>query len=173
MAKIYDLKQEQLQLLDELFWIDESDESAELLKTRLASIYGDVNAKLNFLSDIYAESLAQTASSKATLDEAKKRLESVVNRNERNTERLKQLIMDTMDAFNIDAIDGKIIRIKKSLTPQAVTEMQNFDLDALPDELIVTVTERRLDRAEVSKILKAGVELPGLMLTRKLTLRVS
>ena len=131
MSNIYELTQEQHQLLDALFWDDEDQDAIH----RLNAVDGEITRKLAYLTDLYAETKAVSAIRKTALDEAKKRLDKQLKQSERAEERLKNYIHSAMLAAGIKKIEGRITSVQL-VKHEVVLFGERFDYTQIPDEFI-------------------------------------
>lgn len=131
MPSIYELSQEQHQLLDSLFW-DEGDQDAI---ERLNAVEGEITRKLAFLTDLYAESKAINAIKKTALDEAVKRLGSQHKQAQRTEDRIKGYIHAAMLKAGIKKIEGRITSVSL-IKHEVVVFDDKFDWTQIPDEFI-------------------------------------
>jgi len=170
MAKIYELTEQQNEILHRLFWLDENnEENAEeiaRLKNDLLKIRGDATNTLNFLSAMLLESRAILSGR----EEAKRRAESRRKTAERAVERLTNVITHIMSSFDIKkvALDNADLRLQ--LSPGALVYAPDFDPATLPKDCYKL--EFKPLAAEIKAYLEDGAEIEGVSLVQRETLRV-
>jgi len=188
MASIYELKKEHIEALSELEFAEDDEE----IHAALNRIQGDVSRKLEFLTTILAESMTKAELSKITLQLATERLGKNKKRDERTVEKLREFILSICVDFDISKFKGEILSVSHNLTPGALIFSDKFDIDLLPDEFVTVIPEHKeLDNKALLEKLRAGIyrpdlkkldpnvtmvadnALPGIMLERKESLRVS
>lgn len=168
MSTIYELSQEQQDLLNALYWDEESPEESN----RLEQIQLEVTKKLEFLSTLKAEAEARFSAKDAARKEALARLTASAKREERIIERLDKFILETMLQFNIKKVQGKIINITV-INRIASVMTDGFDIEKLPDEFVKI--EKTPIKRDIEAYLKADEEntVPGFTLAEKPYLRAS
>jgi hypothetical protein len=169
--KIYELKQEQQNLLDAFYWLDEGDiETEEYIKKQLDNVEGSVERKLSFLTSVLAEAIAVSRVTTEARKEAQARLELKEKRAKRAEEKLREFILSVMTDFNIKKVEGDILNVSQ------------YERDSLVvpefiywDELNPTFKREKieLDKTEITRWLKNGGELEGFSLEKKPCLRIS
>jgi hypothetical protein len=168
--KIYDLKQQQQELLDSLYWIAEDNEEADVIKRHLLVIEGTIERKLSFLSDVLAESIALSQLATERRKIAAERLDRKEAQAKRAEEKLREFILSVMHDFDIKKVEGDILNISR-YERDAVVQIQNFDIDNLP-RFFVKVT-KTVDKTAVNNEFKAGGHVNGFELVKKDCLRIS
>lgn len=169
MSTIYELSQEQQDLLDALFWDDEDETSIN----RLETIRGTVEQKLQFLSTLYAEQKASADLAVETLKIATKRLKAQSDRAEKAKDRLKDFILNTMLTFNVKQVKGEVCNLSHYYPAAALNLTDTLDIANLPDgckEIIATV---KINNAEIKRRLTEGEEIKGAYLVKTAALRMS
>ena len=170
MATIYNLKQHQQELLDNLFWIEEGDTEADIIKRQLEQIEGSVERKLAYLTSVLAEAIAVSRVTKEAHREVDNRLGLKAKRAERAEERLREFILSVMRDFNINKVEGDIINVSQyEREALQVPDEPNFDI--LPSAF-KKVTEE-LNKKEITSWLKDGQTLSGFELIKRPCLRIS
>lgn len=152
---IYDLTKQQQALIDILYWEDDPDQ-AEALQSAINSIEGEVKHKLEYLSTVLAELKATTEARKKAAQEARKRQE--VSENAEN--RLKELILVTMQHFDIKKINGKHKSITLCPGREKIVYPDDFDVMELPEHARKTISETKPIAEEVKKLIEEG-EIDG------------
>jgi hypothetical protein len=170
MSTIYDLKNQQQELLDSLYWIPEYGEEADVIKRHLLVIEGTIERKLSFLTSVLAESMALAQLAKERKRIALERLERKEKQAKRAEEKLREFILSVMHDFDIKKVDGEILNISR-YERDAIVQIQNFDIDNLP-RFFVKVT-KTVDKTAVNNEFKAGGHVNGFELVKKDCLRIS
>jgi len=163
MSKIYDLTQQQIELKNKLFYLDDSDEEdaelVEVIERELKQIHGSAERTLVFLYGILEESEAQLVNRKAVVEHIKKTTLARAQRREKiaqsAVERLNATIIRIIETFNIkdcNLPDGSTINKKLNPGKLIINEAQ-IDYYALPSELVHTVPEH----AELNDDAKAKI----------------
>jgi len=170
MSTIFDLKQRQQELLDNLYWCEEGSDEFQIIRNGLYKIKGDVDAKLSFLSDVLAEAiaLAQLATERRKI--AQERLERKEKQAKKAEEKLREFILSVMRDFDINKVEGDILNVSR-YERDTVIQLQNFDIDNLP-RFFVKVT-KAVDKTAVNNEFKAGGHVNGFELVKKDCLRIS
>ena len=190
MSKIYDLNQEQLDLLDALSWKDEEEDAEEIaeIERRLMQIRGSAENTLKFLSNIYLQlgydlsvKKDEEKRLKALVAEAAKRAKMAA----RERDRVSSIMVRIMKEFNIDKFSTGYSDFKRTITPGAVVYKDNFDVRKLAGFYVRTIPEQQEpDGKEICAALRACIkdskghldktttevvceELPGVVLVRK------
>jgi len=153
--KIFELKQMQQDLLDELFF----NEDDELARTILHGIEGEVKNKLEYLADVLIECKSRALAAKYQEEIAAERLGNIRKKYEREEDRLRDFIKTTMVDFNIDKIKTDLCSISKSQR-KSVAYAADFDVLKLPEQCI-RYYEPVPDKMEIARHLKEGNNLPG------------
>lgn len=167
MMKIYELKLEQQKALEELEW-SENDEEA--LKT-LDKIQGDIGKKLEFLTNLLAESIAQTAVAKTALDNAKKRLETNYKRKQKTEDRLREFITSILVDFDINKFTGSLINVSHYTSSGALVLDKDFYIDDCPRHLLTVTLKVKND--ELKQFILEGNNVPKAHIEYKEILRIS
>lgn len=170
MAKIYELTEQQNEILDQLFWLDDQDEEdaakIELLKKELLKIRGSAESTLEFLSKILLESRAILAAR----EESKRCSERRRKAAEKNVERLTNVCEHIMSKFDIKKISLEECDITLQMGPPGLEYAPNFDPSSLPTDCY------KLEYKPIAKEIKAriddGEQFEGIMLVRRESLRV-
>lgn len=171
MTTIYNLKQEQQNLLDAFYWLDEGDAETEAhIKSQLQNIEGSVERKLIFLTGVLAEAIAVSRVTTEARKEAQARLELKEKRAKRAEEKLREFILSVMTDFNIKKVEGDILNVSQ-YDREALQINENIDIDEVPYDFIKT--ERELKKKEITAWLKTGETLEGFSLIKKPCLRIS
>jgi hypothetical protein len=170
MSTIFDLKQQQQELLDSLYWIAEDNEEADVIKRHLLVIEGTIERKLSFLSDVLAESiaLAQLATERRKI--AAERLERKEAQAQRAELKLREFILSVMVDFDIKKVDGEIINISKYEMDSVIT-LPNMDIENLDERFIKTT--KAVDKKLINEAIKAGEHIKGFELIKKDCIRIS
>jgi len=169
VATVYDLKQQQQELLDELYWVEEGSEK-DILESRLQFIEGSVERKLSFLTSVLAESIALSQLATERRKIAQERLERKEKQSKRAEEKLREFILSVMRDFGIKSVKGDILNVSQ-YERDVVIQLQNFDIDKLPSNL-VKVT-KVIDKKAINEEFKHGSGVDGFELVKKDCLRIS
>jgi hypothetical protein len=170
MSTIFDLKQQQQELLDSLYWIAEDNEEDDVIKRHLLVIEGTIERKLSFLSDVLAESIALAKLASERRKIAAERLERKEKRAKRAEEKLREFILSVMKDFDIKKVDGDILNVSR-YERDSVIQLQNFDIDGL-DYRFFKVT-KSIDKTEINNFIKSGGYVKGFDIIKKDCLRIS
>ncbi|MFA5166767.1 MAG: siphovirus Gp157 family protein [Candidatus Paceibacterota bacterium] len=176
MTKIFELKAQQQELLDQLFFLDDEEDASEIdyIKLNLDSIVGDVEHKLRYLSEIYIEADGQEKLSAYAFSIGVDRLTKDIRRKQRVKERLKDFILETMKTFDIKKVKGDLCSLSRSESQGSVVIDETFKDFKLPDDCIEKIPASfKILKTEIAKHLKAGEEIPGCSLVKKQILRLS
>jgi hypothetical protein len=170
MTSVYELKQQQQELIDSLYWIAEDNEEADVIKRHLLVIEGTIERKLSFLSDVLAEStaLSQLATERRKI--AAERLERKEAQAQRAELKLREFILSVMHDFNILKVEGEILNISR-YERDAIVQTQNFNIEKI-DERFLKVT-KSIDKKLVNDSIKSGEKIEGFDLIKKDCIRIS
>jgi len=167
--KIYELKKQQQELLDELYWVEEGSEK-DILESRLQFIEGSVERKLSFLTSVLAESIALSQLSTEAKKIAAERLERKEAQAKRAELKLREFILSVMKDFDIKSVKGDILNISR-YERDAVIQMPDFDIDKLPSNLVKVI--KVIDKTAINEEFKHGAGVDGFELVKKYCLRIS
>lgn len=159
MPTIYELKQEQAELLDAMFFEEDDHE----IQARIDAIYGTVEAKLRYLSTVLLEARALEEERKEAVKKAQGRAKIA----EAAIDKLKEFITSTMQDFDIKKIEGEHCSIRLDAGRESISYADNFDQMALPDDCIELITTTKTLTNKVKEHLKAGDEIPGVSIIKK------
>ena len=159
MPTIYELKSEQQELLDALFFEEDNEE----IQKAINNIYGTVEGKLRYLSTVLLEARALEEARKEAVKKAQGRAKIA----EAAVDRLKGFILQTMQDFDIKKIEGEHCSIRLDAGRESVSYAENFDQMILPDDCIELVTTTKTLGDKVKEHLKSGEEIPGVSLIKK------
>jgi Siphovirus Gp157 len=170
MAKIYELTQQQSEILDRLFWLDENDEEdiqeIEKLKIDLYKIHASAERTLEYLVPILLETRALLAGR----EEAKRRAERRRKTAETAERRLVGVIEYIMQKFDIRKLSTEYADISLQMSPGSVAFEDNIDWDLLPEDCYKI--EYKGISSAIKEHLKNGDVLPGVWIEKKEGLRV-
>lgn len=171
MAKIHELNEQQTEILDRLFWLDENnaEDAAEIekLKHDLLKIRGSAQQTLEFLSGLLLESRSILAGR----EETKKRAERRRKTAERSVERLTMVIERIMSQFKIDKIALADCDLRLQLSPGSlVYDVPLIVWEDLPKDCYSMLFKPNAEAIKAH--LAAGEELPGVSLVKKENLRI-
>lgn len=173
MPTLYELSQQQQELLDKLYWLDSGDDEAADINADIEKIYGSVEYKLRFLSTVLLEAKALTDARKDAVKRAQARLKT----SENAEERLVEFIKLQMEIFDIKKIQGDHCNItwvagresvqlegsdKKSIYYEA-----GYDCLKLPDDCFEAVTVMKPIAAKIKEHLEAGEDIAGASIVKK------
>jgi hypothetical protein len=183
----YDLRKEQAQFLEELFWADDD----EYIQAQLRKIDGDVDKKLEYLTTILAEAETKLDVSKCALKSVQERLGKTVKRDEKVVNDLRTFILSVLVDFKKESFKGSLLSVRHGLTPGKLEFTDAFNADRLPLEFVETIPEHReIDNKKVVEHLRASIydkklkkldpnvslvqdkTIPGVMLVRNESLTV-
>lgn len=167
MAHIYELKEDQQKIVDELFFLDPNDEADQeqikLLDLKLANITGSIEHKLDFLVGILCEIEANESARKDLLAKVQKRLKTATNA----SERIRKLIKETMIEFGIKKISGDYADVRIQDGREIVFIPEGYDCKKLPEYYVNYIPESYTPKKrELTKALKEGIKIEGLELIR-------
>lgn len=198
MSRIYELTEQQEELLNQLYWLDENEESDQIeidrIKKELTKIRGSAENTLEFLSGLllnfnYDSSVHEDEQKRlvALADKAKKRKESSL----KNAARIEGIMLYVSKKFDIPHIKTKYGDFSPSITPGAVIYSDGFDVEKLPAEFTKIIPEHKEPVAkEIMAYLRAKIfdvklkklnpnvtivdddSLPGVSLVRKEGIKV-
>lgn len=169
MSRIHDLTQQQLELLD-LLYFEDNEQEIERLNKKLGEIKDSAENTIRFLSDILLETRAIKEARKEAKQKADKRLKTAENAEQR----IKDRILQIMETFDVKKVDCELCDIRQQLSNPSVVYEDGFDYSKLPASCVTVVPESiKPIAAEVKKLLESGIELSGVELIRKNGIRIS
>jgi len=168
--KIYELKQAQQELLDRIYWIEEGDIEADIIKRELEKIEGSVERKLAYLTSVLAEAIALARVTTEARKEAQARLELREKRAKRAEEKLREFILSVMTDFNIKKVEGDILNVSQYERDSLIVPF-DINFNRISPEFKREKIE--LDKKAINEFLKNGGELKGFSLVKKPCLRIS
>ena len=164
MSKIYDLNQEQLDLLDALSWKDAEEDAEEIaeIEKRLMQIRGSAENTLKFLSNIYLQlgydlsvKKDEETRLKALVAEAAKRAKMAA----RERDRVSSIMVRIMKEFNIDKFSTGYSDFKRTIAPGEVIYRPDFDVRKLSEFYVRTIPERQEPNGkEICAALRARIK---------------
>ena len=165
MAKIYELKIEQQDLLDKLFWIPEGDEEEVSIQRELDKIQGTIERKLEFLSGVLLEA---TAIKNAKVDAVRK-MQIGIKTAENAENRLKAFILETMSDFEIKKVFGSMCNVTLCAGRESLNYAEDFDPVLLPSDCynIDIITEINPIADVIKEHINNGEEIPGVSIIKK------
>lgn len=174
MSKIYQLTEDQRDILDRLYFLDENDEEdvkeIEYLNKKLSEIHVSAERTIEFLSGIWLETRAINAQRKEAKQRAERRLKTAENAEER----IKNRILTIMETFDIKKVSGDLCDIRMQLSPGSIVYDESFNVDLLPSYCVKVIPEERKPiAAEVKKYLEDGESIPGVSIVKSLGVRIS
>ncbi|MGZ7118235.1 MAG: siphovirus Gp157 family protein [Methanobacterium sp.] len=171
MANIYELTQDQEEIVNLLFSLDDADEQdaqeIEYLNKKLSAIRGSAENTILFLNGIYLELKAIAEKRKEAKIKAQKRQTTAENAQER----LKNRIIELCDTFDIEKVidDESGLGIRTQLSPGSIKYDDNFDYSKLPihcrETKIVPIN------SEVKEYLKDGGVISGVEIVKSVGIR--
>jgi outer membrane protein assembly factor BamA len=170
MSTVYELKQEQQELLDRIYWLDEDDTEADIIKRQLEQIEGSVERKLAYLTSVLAEAIAVSRVTTEARKEAQARLELKEKRAKRAEDKLRQFILQTMQDFSISKVEGDILNVSQYERDSLIMPDFVFWNKLAPE---FKRQKLELDKKAINDFLKNGGELEGFSLEKKPCLRIS
>jgi len=173
MTSIYELTQEQQEIIDALFWLDSNDEQDEeeilRLERNLSRIHYNAENTVEWLGGIYLELKAIAAQRK----EAKQRAERRQRVAENAEQRLKDKLLEIMQTFGLQKVSGDLCDIRTQWNPGKLEYAPDFDAHLLPDDCKKIVPEQVVPvAAEIMRHIKAGDMIDGVELVKTLGLRI-
>ncbi len=168
--KIFELKEAQQHLLDELFWCEPDADQAYIIRNELDKIDGAIGRKLSFLTSVLAESIALSRLATEARKIAAERLERKEKQAKRAEEKLRQFILSVMHDFGIKSVKGDILNVSR-YERDTVIQLQNFDIDKLPSSLVKMT--KVIDKTAINNEFKAGGHVDGFEMVKKDCLRIS
>jgi len=163
MAKIYELKAEQQDLLDKLFWIPEGDEEEVSIQRELDKIQGTIERKLEFLSSVLLEA---TAIKNAKVDAVRK-MQIGIKTAENAENRLKAFILETMSDFEIKKVFGSMCNVTLCAGRESLDYAEDFDPVLLPNDCYNIKTEIKPIADVIKEHINNGEEIPGVSIIKK------
>lgn len=153
--KIYEISDA---LLDALDAVEVDEETGEIKNTEaLAAVKAD--AQLKIVST--AKYLAMRGATLAGMKTAYRSLGARIKAEERRQEWLKAQALKGMIALGVTKIESPDIEVKLGKLPPSVRVL---DEAQIPAEYIKVKTEQSVDKIALSAALKAGKDVPGVML---------
>ena len=187
MSRIYELNQAQQELLDRLYWLNETDEEdageIDLIKKELLKIRGSAENTAEFLSGLlinfnYDASVHE--------DERKRLVELAVKANkrkhsaEKNAERIESIMFCILKRFDIDKVSSKHGNFAPTITPGVIKYSDNFDVDYIDERFVqMSPSYKEPVTKEIMAFLRSKIEdkktqtivvadeLPGVSLIRR------
>jgi hypothetical protein len=189
MTKIFELKIEQAQALEELEWLDDGD--YKHVQAILNRIKGDIKRKLDFW-------ITPLKEAEGALEIAKMQKKIAIESHDKNIKRkesraawIRQHVLGLMVDFDIKQFDDGLFKVSHSLTPGALVFNENFDVTKLPEGFVTVIPEHKEpDKKLLTDALRLAIydeslkklapdvaivelsEFPGVLLERKESLRV-
>jgi hypothetical protein len=170
MTTIYDLKEAQQYLLDELFWCEPDADQADIIRNELDEIDGAIDRKLSFLTSVLAESIGITKLAIERKNIAMDRLERNEKQAKRSEENLREFILSVMKDFDIKSVKGDILNISRYERDSLITPKE-INFNRISPEFKREKIE--LYKTEITRFLKNGGEIDGFELVKKDCLRIS
>jgi hypothetical protein len=170
MSTVYELKQQQQELLDSLFWMEEGDTEAEIILVDLLKVDGAIERKLSFLSDVLAESIALSQLATERRKIAQERLERKEKQAKKAEEKLREFILSVMHDFNIKSVKGDILNVSRYERDSLITPNE-INFNRISPEFKREKIE--LDKAEITRFLKNGGVIECFEMVKKDCLRIS
>lgn len=174
MATIFDLTEQQTEILSLLYWLDEDaedyEEQKQRLESKLASIKGNAENKVDFLSGIYLETRAMLEQRTEARKLAQRREKSAANAEDR----IKQTIMSLMTTFELSKVEGRLCNVSRYQSDGKIIFNSNFSVDLLPDSMKKYIPAS-IDPlpTEIKKAIKSGEYVPGCELIKSDVVRFS
>ncbi|MFA6060807.1 MAG: siphovirus Gp157 family protein [Taibaiella sp.] len=188
MTSIYQLKDEQAKVLEELEWV--SDDDAEAIHAILDRIQGDVKRKLDFW-------ITPLKQAEGELEIAKQKKKIAIEAHDKNIRRkesraawIRQHVLNLMIDFDIKEFHDDLFNVSHRLTPGALVFSENFNPDDLPEGYVETKEVKEIDKKALTDKLRLSIydadakkldpdvalvsldEFPGVLLERKESLRI-
>jgi hypothetical protein len=174
MSRINDLTQQQTELLDQIYFLDQDDEQdaeeLDRLYKSLEKTRGDISNMLEWLAKIKVEMKAITEGRGEVARKATKRLRSAEN----TEKRMGDFILSIMINNDINKVNGEMLDIRTQLSPGRLVYVNGFDVDSLPYECIKIIPEQHVPvAAEIARRIKEGWKFDGVELVKEFGLRIS
>jgi len=168
--KIYELKQQQQELLDRLFWIEEGQDEKTIIELRLQWVEGTIERKLSYLTSVLAEAIALSQLATERRKIAQERLERKEKQAKRAEEKLREFILSAMRDFDIKKVEGDILNVSRYERDSLITPNE-INFNRISPEFKREKIE--LDKTEITRFLKNGGVIDGFELVKKDCLRIS
>ena len=170
MPTLYELKDEQAKILNELFFLADSDEFedvefAQYLTEKLESIHDTAAKKIDFIASIMLEAQAIAEQRREIARKAQIRAQ----RADKVKDGLRERILELMLTFDIKKVEGKYANITTFKSEKLVFTGNVYDL---PDHLL-RYREPEPKLVDIKKAIKEGQEVKGASLVKQDTLRVA
>ena len=170
MTKIYELDQQQSEILDRLYWLDENSEEdaeqVERLKKDLLKIRDSAENTVAFLSNILLESRAILEAR----EEVKRRAERRRKTAERSVERLTTIIEHILRKFELKKVVCESCDISIQKNPPSLVYAKDFDPATLPPDTF-QVIYKPLNK-EIKAYMENGATFDGITLQQTESLRI-
>lgn len=163
MATMYKVSEEYAELLSALEFSETEEEAAEIWE-KLVALEGDIVDKADTYARIIRNKQAEAEGFKAE----KQRLEKCQKAAENVVERLKQILLNSMQLIDVKSIQTGIGKWNIQMNPPKC-DVKNED--AVPDEFHIPQPDK-IDKAGILKHFRAtGEILPGVEITQSAGIR--
>jgi hypothetical protein len=156
MSHLYEISEN----LRGLSSIDPEDESMALaIRDTMEAVQGEFDEKAKAVASVILNMDSDADAIQAEIDRLTARKKAIQNRQEG----IREYLRTNMEACGISKITHPLFSITLAKGREiAVID----DPSALPDDLVYVKTEVRPEKAEILKLLKEGVEVPGAHIER-------
>ena len=161
---LYELT-ETFQQIYAMLTFDEVDEQAIADTLEAIGLESDFETK----ADGYAKVIRMLKADAAAADAEAKRLEARKRTFESQADRMKQRLQEAMQATGKTKFKTPLFTYGIQNNAESVTVT---DENAIPTQYMRVTTARAPDKEAIKEALKAGVDIPGAMLTRTESLRI-
>lgn len=140
--------------------VDAEDESMALaIRDTMEAVQGEFDEKAKAVASVILNMDSDAAAIQSEIDRLTARKKAIQNRQEG----IRNYLRENMEACGISKITHPLFSITLAKGREiAVID----DPGALPDDLVYVTTEVRPEKAEILKLLKEGVEVPGAHIER-------
>lgn len=192
MSKIYDLTQEQHELINQIYWLDDSNEDdtveIDILNKKLTKIRNSAEKTLEFLSKIYMElhyTLTERVDEENRLKELVKTANARTKRQQLHVDRIKSVMLNICQTFDIKSLATNYCDIRMKTNPGRIVYAENFDAENLPfdfyqnipahkepltkeliEHLRLKIYDEKLKKMNPDILLVEDKNIPGVMLVR-------
>ena len=146
--------------------IQEADKLTPEMEEQLDMVAGALPVKVGTILEWVGRMEAEAA----YYDSEAKRIAAKAAARKKKTDRLKEYVKACMVSANIDNVEAGTRTVKLQANPPAV----NITDEALipPRFFVVVPQSLKLDKALIKEAIKVGEEVPGVELTREISLRI-
>lgn len=150
MATLYDITGRMLELLS---IADDEDIEPEVFKDTLEGIEGEYDDKI----ECYCKAIKNLESDMKAFDEESKRLKAKANRLEKNIDRMKNTVFESLKLMDKRSAGGKVLKASIRINGGKLPLVLDCEPDKVPFEFQKVKTEPNNDA--IREALDLGVEL--------------